>query len=184
MNARQARVDQIDAWRDRHGVHAYKTVPMADQTNQALYRDHAEALEMNANGDAGRAAFLGENDPGPVPPMTDHDHAVLLRVRVIAAIHAMAQWLLDHPDAPTPVSIRMIARAGEIHNTTDAERVAVLDEFHSMHPDSDRYTLPGNGRCQHEYAKVHLGGQESHGAELTYTVSTTTHPGMQSWDGK
>lgn len=110
-----------------------------------------------------------ENDPGPVPPPTEQDRLIANRLRVIAALYAMVRWLTEHPDAPTPHTITMIARPpqGVPYSSPDGPRVAALDRFAETHA-ADRYAIE-----QHEYAKVRLGEQDSHGAEITYTVSTT-----------
>jgi hypothetical protein len=114
-------------------------------------------------------------DPGPVPELTDADRAFTERLNVIATIHAMAEWLTQHPDVPTPHTVSMRARAGHIKDTDDAERVAVVDLFHAAHG-GERYHLGGLesiGGRRHEYARLPLGNRGEHGATFEYTVSTT-----------
>lgn len=106
-------------------------------------------------------------DPGPVPEPTQADRQKSHRMHVIAAVHAMAQWLADHPDAPVPHTVQMIARP-MTGVDTDASRVDSLDRFAEGHG-AHRYGL----EHRYEYAKVHLGTEDSHGAECTYTLSTT-----------
>ena len=113
---------------------------MTDQQAQALYRDHAEALEMNANGDSGLAAFLGdtvaefhrpsENAPQLHPAAVDldplgrgEDSPAGDRLRQIAAIHALAGFYAIHPHVPAEDRLRQIAA---IH---------ALAEFYATHPD-------------------------------------------------
>lgn len=100
LTGRQARQAQIDAWQDRHGVQAYKTVPMTDQTAQAVYRDHVEALEMNANGDAGRDAFLGQ--PMPLSPRQRTEVALrmiadAIRLESLPNITSTSLWAQNLP---------------------------------------------------------------------------------------
>jgi hypothetical protein len=57
MNPMQERQAQVDGWRERH--HFHHRIPVSEQTPGAIDADHTEALDMNANGDAGLAGFLG-----------------------------------------------------------------------------------------------------------------------------
>lgn len=106
-----------------------------------------------------------ENDPGPVPPPTESEGATARRIRVVAALHSVAQWITDNPQVPTPVSVALWAAPAE---GPDADRLAELDRFAEA-TGADRYGLAEI----HEYAKYHLGTPAHHGAEITYTLATT-----------
>jgi hypothetical protein len=108
------------------------------------------------------------HDPGPVPPPSTSEVELATRIRVIAAIHALAAWLTDNPDVPLPHSIDVRANAGPGWRSPDAERLDRLDRFAELHG-AERYTIEE----VYEYAKLHLGRPDTHGAELTYTMSTT-----------
>jgi hypothetical protein len=109
MNRLQAYVHQVDVWLERHDIGAWRSTPLSAQINKAVEADHAKALEMNANGDASRAAFLGTTDPGTQSSKTPTGANPARRARGIAAIHAFADHLAAHPAIAMPTSITAYA---------------------------------------------------------------------------
>lgn len=113
-------------------------------------------------------------DPGPVPTPSEWDRLIAQRVRAIAALHAAAQWLADHPEVPVPQEITMFARPPYPYGSTDDARVAAVDRLHEQHP-GQRYAIG-----EHEYAKIPLGSENTHGVGITYVLSTTRTEGPAS----
>lgn len=112
---------QLEEWGERRAIdwHAPGTV------TYALTVDHAQALAMNADGDAGRAAFLGEVTAERFgQPAGD-------RVRMIAAIHALADFFRDHPAVPLPYSVVAYA------TTTDPAELEQLAAWFEVEPYGD-----------------------------------------------
>lgn len=131
-----------------------------------LNRLHGQAIDDDLQHD------YPSSDPGPVPPATESDRQLADRIRGIAAIHALAQWLTDHPDAPMPHTIDVRVSAGTIW-TPDAARMDTLERFAEVHG-AHRYALPSDdGKRRHEYAKLILATTPHHGLDINYTLSTT-----------
>lgn len=141
MNYRLAQRAQTDAWYDRHGVNAYKSTLFQTQIASAINADHSAALDMNANDDSGRAAFLG----------TDAN-----RARSIAAIHAFAAYLAAHPEQPLPESL-----TASVHTDgTPAQRTKSVTDFAARH---------GLEICETKnivYADLYLSRQETDGIDI------------------
>jgi hypothetical protein len=94
MTPMQERQTQIDGWTTRHDF-PWRLEPAtrADLTANAIAADHAEALEMNANDDAGRAAFLGRQPAAPSD-----------RTRLAAVTRSLGDGI-QLGQIPTPTSI-------------------------------------------------------------------------------
>lgn len=99
---------------------------------------------------------------------TAADRLQAQRLRVIAAIHALAQFLTDFPDVPTPYKIEAWSWA-DPRNGSDFERLAALDKLADDH--EGIRDLIG----KHEYTHLNLGTAASHGADLRYTLHTQIH---------
>lgn len=94
MTPMQERQTQIDGWTARHDF-PWRLEPgtRADLTESAIAADHAEALEMNANDDAGRTAFLGRQPTRPSD-----------RTRLAAVTRSLGDGI-QLGQIPTPTSI-------------------------------------------------------------------------------
>ncbi len=106
-------------------------------------------------------------DPGPVPPPTASDREVANRVRAIAAIHALAQWLTDNPDAPIPWSIEVNADPRTAPAAVDQERIDALDAF------ADAHGAERTKHGPHHFALLKLARIPTHGVEINYIMTTT-----------
>lgn len=112
-----AKAAQIDEWRTRHGMR-YDSFHRT--TSAGIAADHREALEMDMARTmtpshyetcAHRADFASASEHDRDCP--GHEGAAIAsdatRARTVAAIHALAEFLAQHPEYPTPVTILVTA---------------------------------------------------------------------------
>jgi hypothetical protein len=113
-----------------------------------------QPTEVNANGDAGQAAFLGTTpDPITVPAST--------RTLTVATMHAVAQSFIDVPHALIPDKIDMVR-----HDVTMAQFVSFADEHGA------RVSFPTStiGKSKTRWVTATLATRELHGVKVTMTL--------------
>lgn len=108
-----------------------------------------------------------DTDPGPVPPPTEQDRQLARRIRAIAAIHSLAAWFTDNPDAPLPWLIEVEAEPLEDRAAPDDARLNAMDRFAELHSASR------SARGPHHFAEIPLATEKHHGVEIRYVMSTT-----------
>jgi len=101
-------------------------------------------------------------DPGPVPD----EKPVHSRAGKIAAIHALAEHLEQHPDFPMPDRLVLAKKITERDEQDEALRVAPVLDFHASHPTSTIYE-DREALCVYE----ELISEEAVGMTITFTYT-------------
>lgn len=137
ITPRQIQQEQTDAWRVRHDIRSDKPTPFGVQQILAVNADHTEAHEMDADTPAVlRARRIAathaqalEMDAAPGETAASPGR----RARQIAAIYALADFYVTHPEEPMPQSIVAVTHLFSGDGLDEADRVIQVMEFAARH---------------------------------------------------
>lgn len=101
----------------------------------------------------------GAGDESPLPTRTPG------RAQIIAAIHAYADWLAEHPEIPAP---RRINASHHVHDGSLSERIDHVDRFAYAQEVEARRTE------NTVFALLPVMDSAAHGVDIWHTVATHT----------
>jgi hypothetical protein len=141
---------QVERWQERHNLAG--TVILDDM----LADDESEAYAADGFMTSTRRSPMPVREPG--------------RAQIIAAIHAYADFLADHPDVPAPQYLTANAHYRREDEPDTEMRIALVKNW------ADRQGLDMERLPTCVYAELVIAWPLMHGIKITHTVLTVTSP--------